>query len=98
MRAITLWLLIILPGVAAVLVCGYFLSLDWPALQAAYSRFEIEAQSSGDLRSLHAATASDLIYRINCLGDGVGLMLGAVLAAIGLHGLCVLPPQPKSAG
>lgn len=97
MRAISLCLFIVLPGVAAVLVCGYFLSLDWPALQAAYSRFEIEAGSGGDLRSLHAASASDLIYRINCLGDGLGVMLGAVLAAIGIHGLCLLPPRPRNA-
>jgi hypothetical protein len=96
MRVVALVLFVLLPGVAAVLVCGYFLSLDWNALQSAYSRFEIESRSGGDLRALHAASASDLIYRVNCLGDGLGVMLGAVIASIGIHGLCVLPPRPKN--
>ena len=52
MRAAALWLLVVLPGVAAVLVCGYFLSLDWHALQSAYARFEAQVRSGGDVYAI----------------------------------------------
>ena len=97
MRAAALWLLVVLPGVAAVLVCGYFLSLDWHALQSAYARFEAQVRSGGDVYAIQVTSATDLIYRINCLGDGLGVMLGAVLASIGIHGLCLLPSRSQRA-
>ena len=77
-------------GFLAVVVSGYYLLQDWRALNAAYARFEQLAMSAADLRSLFIAEAQQNVFRINCFADGVGVLLGALLAVIGLHGLCLL--------
>jgi hypothetical protein len=97
MRKAALFLLVVLPGFAAVVVCGYYLFQDWAALISAFARLERVTQSGGDLRSVVVAQAYDNVYRINCFADGVGVMLGAILFAIGLHGLCVFREQPDHA-
>src|SRR5687768_8803512 len=95
MRVWALLLLIVLPGAAVVCVSGYFLLQDWAALSAAFVKLERAAAGTGDLRALTAAQALDQVYRINCFADGVGVLLGAILAAIGIHGLCLLRPEPR---
>jgi hypothetical protein len=35
-------------------------------------------------------------FRMNCFADGVGVLLGALLTAIGLHGLCTLPTKRQA--
>ena len=45
----------------------------------------------GDLREIVIAQGFDSIYRLNCFADGVGLLLGALLFGLGVHGLCTLP-------
>jgi hypothetical protein len=40
------------------------------------------------------------LNRINCFAEGIGVLLGGILVAIGLHGLCLLPgsirkPRPS---
>lgn len=96
MRQAVLLLFIVLPGLAAVGVCGYFLFSDWTALSAAFSRFERVAAGNGDLRSVFIAQSLQQAYRINCFADGVGVLLGAILAAVGVHGLCTLPPSARN--
>jgi hypothetical protein len=96
MRQAVLLLFIVLPGVATVCVCGYFLFSDWAALSAAFTRFERVAAGNGDLRSVFIAQSLQQTYRINCFADGLGVLLGAILAAIGVHGLCTLPPPTRS--
>lgn len=91
MRQAVLVLFVVLPGFAAVFVCGYFLLSDWAALSAAFSRFERVAAGTGDLRSVFIAQSLQQTYRINCFADGVGVLLGALLTAVGLQGLCALP-------
>ena len=91
MRSATLIVLVVLPGLAAVLVSGYFLFRDWAALATAFTRFEHLAASGADLRALTIAQTLEQSYRTNCFADGVGVLLGAILAAIGLHGLCTMP-------
>jgi hypothetical protein len=90
MRYVVLLVLVVLPGIAAVAVSGYYLFQDWAALNAAFARFQRLVMSSADLRSLFIAEAEQNAYRINCFADGVGVLLGAILAAIGSHGLCML--------
>src|SRR5947209_8531243 len=80
-------------GVVVVLVSGYYLLLDWAALRAAYARFELLASRSADLNALFVAEARQNIHRLNCFAEGMGVLLGAILAAIGLHGLCLLPSR-----
>ena len=90
MRKVAFYLAAVLPGLCAVAVCGFFLARDWAALGVAFARLE-KAAAARDLAGLAVAQAFDSVYRVNCLADGVGLMLGAVLFAIGVHGLCLLP-------
>lgn len=93
-RQAVLFLLVTLPGLAAVLTCGYYLFQDWSALISAFARFEKAAASGADLRSLYIAGTLDQVYRINAFADGVGVMLGAVLFGIGVHGHCAQAPEP----
>ena len=90
MRAFLL-VLVVLGGLAAIAVCAFYLIQDWHALNVNYDRFEELAMSAADLRSLFIADAHQSAFRLNAFADGVGVLLGAILAAIGLHGLCLLP-------
>jgi len=79
-------------GLLAALVSGYYLLQDWAALNAHYARFEQPVMSAADQRSLFIAEAPQNAFRIHSFADGVGVLLGAILAAIGIHGLCWLHP------
>ena len=98
MRRLWLFSLVVLPGVAAVGMCGYYLLQDWAALNAAFARLERLSAGSGDLRSIVAADTLQNAFRLNCFADGVGVLLGAILAAIGIQGLCLLPRGVNSSG
>jgi hypothetical protein len=74
-------------GFVACLVSGYYVLQDWAALNIYYARFEELTMSNASMRSLFIAEAHQNVFRINCFADGVGVLLGAILAAIGLHGL-----------
>jgi hypothetical protein len=78
-------------GLFAVAVSTHYLFEDWAALNAAWARFEKLAMSAADLRSIVIADARQNAFRTNCFADGVGVLLGGILAAVGLHGLCTLP-------
>lgn len=88
---------IIFAGCSAVAVSGYYLFQDWAALNFYYARFEHLVNSASTMRSLSIAGTQQNAFRINCFADGVGVLLGAILAAIGIHGL-LLPqatPPPR---
>jgi hypothetical protein len=95
MKAFTLCMVMLL-GLVAVLVSGYYLRLDWAALRAADTRFEQLAQQNASLNALFIAQARENVHRINCFAEGVGVLLGSILTAIGLHGLCLLPRPVRS--
>ncbi len=82
-----------LMGVLVSLVSGHFVLQDWAQLDIAYRQFERLSASGADLRALFVADAAQNVHRINCFADGVGTLLGAILAAIGIHGLCLLPKR-----
>jgi len=83
--------LVTIAGLLAVLVSGHYLFQDWRTLNANYSRFEQLTMSASDMRSLFIAEANQNAFRINSFADGVGVLLGGIIMAIGLHGLCLLP-------
>jgi hypothetical protein len=89
MRRGALLLCVVLSGVVGVIVFGYFALQDWAALQAAYHHFEEVARSSPDTTTLLIAEAKQNAHRINLFAEGVWTLLCAILAAIGIHGLCV---------
>ena len=85
-------LIVTCAGLAAVAISAYYVLQDWPALSHYYARFEEAAMSGADQRSLFIAEAQQNVFRINCFADGVGVLLGGIIAAIGIHGLCLLGP------
>ncbi len=88
MRSLLIFLLII-PGACGFVFCMYFALLDWRVLQTAQAHFQQAAAHSKDLNVLFVAEANQNIHRINLFADVVWALMGAILAAIGLHGLCV---------
>jgi hypothetical protein len=89
--------LVTLLGLLAASVSGYYLLRDWSALNQSYARFEQLALRGSDLRAVFIAEAQQNVFRINCFAEGVGVLLGGILAAIGLHGLCLLPRSRSTA-
>jgi hypothetical protein len=90
MRRLVLFACVVLPGLAAAGVSGFFLQRDWSALTAAFARLEQVVHSGGDARAVLVAQGFDQVYRLNCFADGVGVLLGMLIAAVGIHGLCLL--------
>ena len=89
MRQAILFFVLVVPGVFCFLFCMYFALQDYAALQKAYTQFARVAGSSTDMSVLFVAEARQNIHRINVFADVVWALLGAIVAAIGIHGLCV---------
>lgn len=84
-----LFFLLVLPGVCGFVFCMYYALLDWAELQKAYTHFAEVARTSKEISTLFVAESRQNIHRINLFADVVWALMGAILAAIGLHGLCV---------
>ena len=69
---------------------------DWSQLQATYREYHALAGTNADLRALFIAYSAQSIHRINLFADGAWALLGAILAGMGLHGLC--SPDVKASG
>ncbi len=95
LRQSTLLLLLVLPGVFCFLYCMYFALQDWDALQRAYANFAQIAGTSNNLSILFVAEAKQNIHRINLFADVVWALLGANVAAIGIHGFCTNNQAPR---
>lgn len=83
-----LLLLTVLPGMLGIAVFGYYALVDWAALQTAYTHYRQVISSTVELREVFIAQSQQNIHRINLFADGVWTLLSAILAAIGLHGIC----------
>ncbi|MGR3274654.1 hypothetical protein ACSYAD_06025 [Acaryochloris marina NIES-2412] len=81
-----LFLLVIIPGVAGVVIFGNAALTDWEQLRIDYRAYEEVLRSTNDLPTLFKAEAAQNIQRINLFADGVWTLLSAILAAIGLQG------------
>jgi len=93
MRHALLITLLVVPGLLVVAVSGYFALQDWQQLQSAYDHYRTVAASGADLRALTAAYQGQEIHRTNLFADGVWALQGALIFAVGLVGLCLLPRQ-----
>ena len=91
MRTWVLILLLVVPGLAVMAACAYYLLGDWQGLNATHARFEGLVAQNADLRRLFIVWAQEDLHRINVFAEGVGFLLGALLAGLGVHGLCVMP-------
>ena len=88
MRQLLLLLLTVVPGVAGVVIFGYFALKDWDSLQIAYREYARVIVESSDISALFVAEAQQNIHRINLFADGTWTLLTSILAAIGIHGFC----------
>ena len=90
MRVVALLVCAVLPGLAGVLVSGYYVLQDWASLNRAFARWEHIVRAGGSTRALMVAESYQNAFRINCFADGVGVLLSAILCSIGVLGLCLL--------
>lgn len=70
-------------GLAACLASAYYVLRDWHALNVFYACFEALVSSDATERSLFIAATEQAAFRLNCFADGVGVLLGAILSALG---------------
>jgi hypothetical protein len=79
---------VILPGLLLTAISAYFLFPEWAALTASYQNYQQLASSSAvTVAELLVARAAEDRHRLNCLAEGVGVLGGWIIIAIGLHGL-----------
>lgn len=94
MRSLVLLLAVVLPGIAATILSTYFLLPEWAVLEVSYKSCQQVAKSpSSSMRELSIAQAAENRHRINCFAEGVGVLLGGVITAIGIHGICTQPSR-----
>jgi hypothetical protein len=82
----TLLVALMLSGLGAILVCGWYLGPEWRALEHAVSEFALATRTS-DPQRVHTAAVYQDIHRLNCFAEGIGVGLGAILAAVSATGL-----------
>lgn len=87
---------VVFAGMCAVVVSGFYLFIDWATLVAHYKQFEAAAHNGADMRTLFILEAQQNVFRINVFAEGVWVLLGGILAAIGIHGLFMPQPVPPS--
>jgi hypothetical protein len=93
-RALILILFAVLPGSCFAGFSAYTLFPEWAALTASHQRYMQVANSSAPTAiDLSIAQAAETRHRLNCFAEGVGVLLGNGILAIGLHGLCTLPQR-----
>jgi hypothetical protein len=96
-RKLILWLTLVIPGLVAVVIFAYFSLQDWSALQSSYLRYREVAAAHPSMQALYTAHAEQNIHRLNLFAEGVWTLLSAIIAAIGIHGLCVMKPGDRNA-
>lgn len=91
-RQAILLVFVVLPGLVASAISGYYLLPEWAALETSYRRYrQVAGSPSSTLNELIVAKTAQDIHRLNCFAEGVGLLLGGVILSIGIHGICTLP-------
>lgn len=86
----SLCVLAVVPGIVGALVSGFYVLQDWGALNRSFAKWEHLVQIGQTGHALQIAHDYQNMFRINCFADGVGVLLSAILCAIGLLGLSVL--------
>jgi hypothetical protein len=96
LRVWALLLFAVLPGVFFAGMSAYWLFPDWAQLQASQKRYaELANRPAVTATDLMIAEAAENRHRINCFAEGVGVLLGSTILAIGIHGICTLPDRSR---
>ena len=75
-------------------ISTYYLFPEWDTLGHSYQNVQKLAQTpTASARDLSIAQAAENRHRLNCFAEGIGVLLGGVVFAIGIHGICTLPQQ-----
>ena len=91
---LALWGLVVVPGMGTIAICTYYLFPEWAALTASHQNYQRLSQSASvTTTQLMIAGAAEDRHRINCFAEGVGILGGFLITAVGIHGLCTLPRQ-----
>lgn len=86
-RAFVLVLFLVFPGSAIVAISAYWGMHDFMALEKANQRFEeLVTQGSGQ-KELFIAAHRENTHRINVGFDGTWMLLGGIIAGMGIQGL-----------
>jgi hypothetical protein len=86
-RNLILFLLLVLPGSAVVVVSSYWGIIDFIALTAANQRFSQLATQGASQRDLFVMAHRENTHRINVGFDGTWILLGGILSSIGIQGM-----------
>jgi hypothetical protein len=86
-RKIILFLLLVLPGSAVVVASTYWGMGDYMALVAANQRFTESAKQGASQRDLFILAHRENTHRINVGFDGTWILLGGILAGMGILGI-----------
>lgn len=81
--SLVLGTLFFVAGLVACFASAFYVFQDWHALNVFYARFEALVQSNASQRSLFIVATEQAAFRLNCFADGVGVLLGAILASNG---------------
>lgn len=91
---LALLILVVLPGATFTGVSTYYLFPEWVVLDNSYQNYQRLAKvPTSSVRDLSVAQAAETRHRLNCFAEGVGVLCGGVIMAIGIHGICTLPRQ-----
>ncbi|HTL88594.1 MAG TPA: hypothetical protein VL134_04285 [Leptolyngbya sp.] len=103
-RAILLLLTPIVPKMGAIALSSFYLFSEWTALEHAVVRRRLRAyrndeplsRTKAETRTLSIAQSAEVRHRIHCFAERVGVLLGGVVVAIGIQGLCLLPDKKSN--
>ncbi len=85
----------IAPGLLFAGISTYYLFQDWAALDRSFQQFvKVSQTAQPTVPQLLIAKAAEDRHRINCFAEGIGVLGGWGIAAIGLHAL--LSPKKGS--
>jgi hypothetical protein len=82
-----LFLLLVLPGSAVVVASAYWGINDFSALVEANQRFSTLVTQGASQRDLFVIAHRENTHRINVGFDGTWILLGSILAGIGIVGI-----------
>lgn len=94
-RLAVLCLTTIAPGLFFAGCSTYYLLQDWAALDRSFQQFSTLSKFQPTVQQLLIAKAAEDRHRINCFAEGMGVLGGWGIAAVGIHALCISNSKSK---